>query len=235
MKRCLVMIQVAFARQSQQNMEDLIADENKQRQSQADDESFKSQPSGKSKRDRVGPNHNGKPRTKTEAETDPRALYSTTGWKGNKMENTNQNDDSGIVDENIHKDSGRPVPKGLATTPVCSSLDRSEDAETQSPTPSKALSAANKKEEINDLLRHRYREQPAPISEGSATQYVDSMMDSLCLEASMLLLGPHGMALNLSGSQLEAVELILNHQLDAVQKAKTIQSRLRSGLSSPPP
>jgi hypothetical protein len=51
-------------------------------------------------------------------------------------------------------------------------------------------------------------------------------MDALCLDASMLLLSPHSLAMNLSPCQLEAVETVLKNQLDAVSQAKNIHSRL---------
>ncbi|KAL3934501.1 MAG: hypothetical protein SGBAC_009799 [Bacillariaceae sp.] len=54
---------------------------------------------------------------------------------------------------------------------------------------------------------------------------IDAVMDALCLEASMLLYSPHGMALNLSPSQLDAVQGILEKQLVAVTEARSIQDR----------
>ncbi|CAJ1921383.1 unnamed protein product [Cylindrotheca closterium] len=53
----------------------------------------------------------------------------------------------------------------------------------------------------------------------------DAVMDALCLEASMLLYTPHGMALNLSPSQLDAIQGILERQLVAVREARNIQDR----------
>lgn len=55
---------------------------------------------------------------------------------------------------------------------------------------------------------------------------IDAVMDSLCLDASMLLLSPHGMAMNLSPSQLETIDNILRQQIKSVQDAKQIQERL---------
>ena len=52
-------------------------------------------------------------------------------------------------------------------------------------------------------------------------------MDSLCLDPSMLLLSAHGMAIDMSPCQIEAIESILKHQLKAVNEAQKIQSRLR--------
>lgn len=57
---------------------------------------------------------------------------------------------------------------------------------------------------------------------------IDAVMDALCLEASMLLYTPLGMALNLSPSQLDAIQGILERQLVAVQEARGIQERKHS-------
>mmetsp|Transcript_36859 Transcript_36859/g.77320 ORF Transcript_36859/g.77320 Transcript_36859/m.77320 type:complete len:227 (+) Transcript_36859:201-881(+) len=53
-----------------------------------------------------------------------------------------------------------------------------------------------------------------------------AVMESLCLDPSMLLLSPHGMAMEMSPCQLDAIESILNHQLNATKEARKIQSRL---------
>ena len=54
---------------------------------------------------------------------------------------------------------------------------------------------------------------------------IDAVMDALCLDVSMLLYTPHGMALNLSPSQLDAVERILEKQMISVKEARQIQHR----------
>lgn len=74
---------------------------------------------------------------------------------------------------------------------------------------------------INDMLRDRCRERRMQAEVGA-------IMDSLCLDPTMLLLSSHGMALDLSPCQLEAVESILTMQMTAIQEAKTIQARIRS-------
>jgi hypothetical protein len=51
-------------------------------------------------------------------------------------------------------------------------------------------------------------------------------MESLCLHPSMLLLSAHGMALEMSPSQLDAIVTILKNQLNASLEAQEIQSRL---------
>jgi hypothetical protein len=50
-------------------------------------------------------------------------------------------------------------------------------------------------------------------------------MESLCLDPSMLLLSPHGMAI-MSPCQLDAIESILKHQLNAAKEAHRIQGKL---------
>ena len=51
-------------------------------------------------------------------------------------------------------------------------------------------------------------------------------MESLCLDPSMLLLSAHGMAMEMSPCQLDAIETILTNQLRASKEAQKIQSRL---------
>ena len=60
----------------------------------------------------------------------------------------------------------------------------------------------------------------------STAEDVSAIMESLCLDTSMLLLSPHAMALEMSPCQLDAVQSILNHQLNATKEAKKIHSRL---------
>jgi len=55
---------------------------------------------------------------------------------------------------------------------------------------------------------------------------IAATMESLCLDPSMLLLSPHGMAMEMSPCQLDAIESILTHQLRATKEAQNIQSRL---------
>ena len=62
---------------------------------------------------------------------------------------------------------------------------------------------------------------------------IEGIMDSLCLDVSQLLLTPHGMALGLSASQLDAVDQILERQRAAVQQAREIQARLHETAKEP--
>ena len=53
-----------------------------------------------------------------------------------------------------------------------------------------------------------------------------ALMDSLCLEPSMLLYSPHEMAIEMSPCQLDVIEDILKQQLNAIKKAQEIHARL---------
>ena len=55
---------------------------------------------------------------------------------------------------------------------------------------------------------------------------LESAMESLCLDPSMLLLSEHSLALEMSPCQLEQIEAILKHQTGAVRAARLIQKRL---------
>ena len=75
---------------------------------------------------------------------------------------------------------------------------------------------------VDEMLRKCLRESRNHDSS------IDAVMDALCLDASMLLLSPHGMAINLSPSQLETIDSILRQQIKSVQDARQIQERLLS-------
>ena len=64
------------------------------------------------------------------------------------------------------------------------------------------------------------------ICDDTLSQQSEELMDALCLDPSMLLLSPHALAMNLSPSQLEAVDTVLKNQLNAVAQAKIIHDRL---------
>ena len=84
-------------------------------------------------------------------------------------------------------------------------------------------------------LRH---DRTSPSSAGrNAADFdldVNAVMEALCLDDSMLLLSAHGMALNLSPSQLDAIDAVLRNQVDEVKEAREIQSRLRSTIAYHP-
>ncbi|CAB9516572.1 Ankyrin Repeat [Seminavis robusta] len=70
------------------------------------------------------------------------------------------------------------------------------------------------------------------MKENHVDKDVDAVMDALCLDVSMLLYTPHGMALNLSPSQLDTVEQILQKQSQSVRRARELQQRIHSVVSS---
>lgn len=84
------------------------------------------------------------------------------------------------------------------------------------------LSILKQEPKIEKLLIERC----LPSLGEASHEEIISMMESLCLDPSMLLLSPQSMAMKLSPSQLEAVETILKKQLDAVSHAREIHSRL---------
>mmetsp|Transcript_12209 Transcript_12209/g.19642 ORF Transcript_12209/g.19642 Transcript_12209/m.19642 type:complete len:167 (-) Transcript_12209:137-637(-) len=81
------------------------------------------------------------------------------------------------------------------------------------------LSATPQAESLDaaDMLRERFR---------GISAEVDSVMSALCLDVKCLLFSEHGMALNLSPAQLDAVQQILEKQLGSVRKARDIQQRM---------
>jgi hypothetical protein len=124
---------------------------------------------------------------------------------------------------NIHEDESWPL---LATTTTTTT--RTNDSRT---TPSAEI-----------LLRHRFRRRrrrsEGDVANDSSSHHeehdddIDAVMDALCLDVSMLLYTPHGMALNLSPSQLDAVQQILEMQIRSVHQARSLQ---QCRMMHPPP
>jgi ankyrin repeat protein len=81
------------------------------------------------------------------------------------------------------------------------------------------------------MLRQRFRRRSEGGGDDDNTRNschhehddIDAVMDALCLDVPMLLYTPHGMALNLSPSQLDAVQQILETQIRSVQQARNLQ------------
>jgi len=82
---------------------------------------------------------------------------------------------------------------------------------------------------IQSMLRERCIQ--SQFDKNSMSQASEEVMDALGLDASMLLMSPHALAMNLSPSQLEAVEKVLLIQMDAVAQAKLIHGRLMTSPS----
>ncbi|KAL7519798.1 hypothetical protein ACHAWX_004555 [Stephanocyclus meneghinianus] len=77
------------------------------------------------------------------------------------------------------------------------------------------------------LLRHTHPKEDTPLHNQIGID-IEAKMESLCLDPSMLLLTPHGMAMEMSPCQLEAMQAILEHQYNATIEAQRIQTRLLS-------
>lgn len=73
------------------------------------------------------------------------------------------------------------------------------------------------------LLRERFMNTSA-----SAAVVDDAVLSALCLDVRCLLYTEHGMALNLSSAQLDAVQEILQNQLVCVEKARDIKQRMHA-------
>lgn len=79
---------------------------------------------------------------------------------------------------------------------------------------------------LNEGAKKEIQEMMEDACSKSKQNMAPAIMESLCLDASMLLLSPHGMAMKLSPSQLEAIESVLKSQTSAVQQAKKIHANL---------
>jgi len=71
----------------------------------------------------------------------------------------------------------------------------------------------------------------AVSAEKSGNMDIDAVMDALCLDVSMLLYTPHSMALNLSPSQLDAIEQILQQQILSLREARSLQHKRQQATS----
>lgn len=94
-----------------------------------------------------------------------------------------------------------------------------DPAELLQPVPTAATPSAD------TMFRQRFHPPNDAVSD------IDAVMDALCLDVSMLLYTPHGMALNLSPSQLDAVQQILQKQIGAVQEARNLQLQRTNNAS----
>ena len=107
----------------------------------------------------------------------------------------------------------------LSIKPDHSSLD---DAISNIP----VSSSGTKPKTLQSILESTTSSIISPAAVADDGDVMAAVMESLCLDPSMLLLSSHGMAMEMSPSQLEAIESILNHQLNATKEAQKIQNRL---------
>ena len=143
----------------------------------------------------------------------------------NRWKNKDQSDVKSIKDVRespfITLQDGRIISKGQNLEDMSS--EQPEDITNSSENSDIAPS-------IQSVLKCKLREQCQPKEDASHNQRetlnIQAQMESLCLEPSMLLLSSHGMAINMSPCQLDAVREILMHQLNAAREAQCIQKRL---------
>ena len=87
------------------------------------------------------------------------------------------------------------------------------------------FSISTPKSSLQSILQFTNATQKS-VTNGTESQSIEAKMESLCLDPSMLLLSSHGMAMEMSPCQLDAIESILEHQLNATKEARMIQDRL---------
>eukprot|EP00547_Thalassionema_nitzschioides_P009373 CAMPEP_0194225384 /NCGR_PEP_ID=MMETSP0156-20130528/39490_1 /TAXON_ID=33649 /ORGANISM="Thalassionema nitzschioides, Strain L26-B" /LENGTH=445 /DNA_ID=CAMNT_0038957305 /DNA_START=149 /DNA_END=1486 /DNA_ORIENTATION=+ len=218
MRRCLVMLQVALARISQDATETLLIEE----------EICKRQDSSKSKAEETRKQPNQKSRQKLVSKNHPKALRlnpaAKVAWDSHDESNNDQ-----IQLSNPKYCVSQPIfntlPDGTVVTEEASKLAfmLSDPAENE-------IHSVGQPKSADQMLRERLREPSNVIEIEDAS--IDAYMDTLCLDASMLLFNSHGMAMNLSPSQLEAIDRILHKQRQAVKDAQAIQQRLRDNTNA---
>lgn len=120
----------------------------------------------------------------------------------------------------------------IVGTSVSENLSKSESNETTSSTMSnESLEKFHKIEtgsptSLEKMLQKRFLSIQKGNSSNNENSNLEQLMRSLCLDVSMLLKSSHGMAMDLSPCQLDAVEQLLRDQLNAVMEARKIQNRL---------
>lgn len=225
-KRCLVILELDLAQRARESMEQLIQKENQQEEERKRQAEMKKKRRHAESKAGVLPKQPHQdlnataPRKQSEKET-------SKVWKKEEV--------AMPIVEPLTQPRFRTLPDGSLVKNV-SDLARSISPTVIVDEPLEELP----KEELNvkspdDMLRERLRAGPAvlpvTVQEDETCAYddtdVDAVMDSLCLDASMLLLNSHGMAMNCSPSQLEAIDSILHKQMQSVQEARAIQERLR--------
>jgi hypothetical protein len=131
--------------------------------------------------------------------------------------------------ETSNTDMGTPNPnprQGIMEVTTLNDGTKAVRVEGSALPESYTLVAVRRAQQSTDkMFRDRFQQ-------GQISSEVDSFMRALCLDISMLLYTPHGMAMDLSPSQLDAVQDILRRQLEGVQEARRIQERLHASPST---
>lgn len=199
-RRCLVMLQVRQAKIAQENMEDLLSEE-RQKDLRNEDKSL-------GRRRKSGP---GRATMKPAL----RLSKSTNRLPDNKnlLQKSSGGDSSGADDAERDTDAPQRTLQIKSTSRDLSRL------------PTVPGHGTNQDDKNGDIFVSG-NEHDATKDEVATT--LEAEMESLCLDRSMLLLTPHGMAMKLSPSQLDVIESVLESQLAAVHEARRIQDRLLS-------
>jgi hypothetical protein len=223
-KCCLVILEVHLAQKARESMEQLIKKETQQEERKRQAEMKKKRRRAESKKvvpskpqhqdsDAVSPHK--------QSEKDTRKVWKKEEAPSTTVHPLTHPRFRTLLDGSLVKsvsDLSRSIPTFVVDEPL-------EDST------KKEISAKSADELLRERLRAGPVMVPAPVQEDEHSSYddtdVDAVMDSLCLDASMLLMNSHGMAMHCSPSQLEAIDSILRKQMQSVQEAREIQERLR--------
>ncbi len=193
--RCLVIIKLALAKLSQANMEQLLAEEDEEKERrQGADTMKKRKPRRRKGTKSVMPNVD-----KTSVSHTPTEANSSSDDESDTIEigraGTNATDDRDLNNKQAE-----------STLPSFEHQEVVKVATTGSTATPRIIPAEPVKRECNTELD------------------VDAIIEALCLDPSMLLLNPREMAMDLSPCQLDAVAAVLRNQMLAVKEARSIQS-----------
>ena len=231
--RCVEIIEVALDREAQKQMGELLGEEDISATLDSSQTSWSTK--RKAKKKNKGRTNTKKSTPKKDDKFDPQIKSDTEsdGMKGQankqawKVSRTKPVDESNDEPEMLASprvvtlQDGTVISTNERTTYDVPDGDNGDNSTFASTLPIGEETKKESDKSINDMLRDRCRERRMQAE-------VEAIMDSLCLDPTMLLLSSHGMALDLSPCQLEAVESILTMQMTAIQEAKTIQARIRS-------
>mmetsp|Transcript_3821 Transcript_3821/g.6004 ORF Transcript_3821/g.6004 Transcript_3821/m.6004 type:complete len:447 (-) Transcript_3821:1680-3020(-) len=207
MRRCLVRLEIALARIAQDAMEKLLIEEE---ETSRDNERSRNDISSKHcLKEMNNQSHQKSDQTLAPDQKDP--AYDLMQFLQSKL------------------DASKPIFKTLSDGTVVTA--EVNELETTPVDPVRIEIVQPKS--ADQMLRERFRE-PTVTTEMEDTS-IDAYMDSLCLDASMLLMNSHEMAMNLSPSQLEAINRILHKQMQAVKDAQAIQKRVLQNTNAPQP
>jgi len=208
---CLSLLQCQLERLSIETANELAMDEQTAARNTNNNDHKPKGKGGKKKRNRKKKNQTHKTETgeskvkTTEAATDKDTTNTTWAMKKNKS----------IIEPFTTLQDGTIISKTTQKSDYVSAKD--ELSVLDDDVKSSSEVAANPKS-LESILQS--------TSQASNGDDITSIMESLCLDPTMLLLSPHGMAIDCSPCQLEAMQSILSHQLKAVKEAQQIQSRL---------